>query len=519
MRGRRASRGLPGPARPLLRSILHSVGPSIGLRGLSGGLALAALTACSAPLSAAAQEGSTARPLDPRPGAAEIGDPYYPGIGNGGYDVQHYELALHLELPAGSIRGTCELRCRALHDLSSFNLDLFGLAVESVTVDGAPAGFEREGRELVVRPRLPIASGTEVLVRVAYAGVPELCPDRSVGFLPGVGWWQRESGVYVMSQVAGAATWFPCNDHPRDKATFGLTVSVPEPFVAASNGRLVSETAAEGRRTFVWRAEDPLATYLACLAVARFDVVESEGPRGLPLRLYHPTDATEEELAPFARTAEMLAAFEERFGPYPFESCGAVLSYEELGGALETQTLPTYSRHADEATIAHELAHQWFGNCVSVDTWRDIWLSEGFASYAEWLWREHEGGHEELERAARRSYRYLRRRRVGAPYDPGVEHLFSGRTYGRGAFVLHMLRRELGDETFFGALRSWVERFHDASADTRAFVEHCEARAGRELDAFFDAWLYGEVLPEVEEYEAAEPQEAVPGAGGGAREG
>ena len=197
-----------------------------------------------------------------------------------------------------------------------------------------------------------------------------------------------DRGVYVLSQCTGASGWFPCNDHPLDKATFSYEITVDKPWVVAANGLLVEELDLGSARTYVWRASDPMATYLATVNIAEFDVILEEGPHGMPLRTYHPTDVTEEELAAFERTPEMLEYFEGLFGPYPFECYGAVISYESIGGALETQTLPVYSRGMSEDVVAHELAHQWFGNHVSPATWQDIWLNEGFATYAEDLWLE-----------------------------------------------------------------------------------------------------------------------------------
>src|SRR6185436_5593474 len=201
---------------------------------------------------------------------------------------------------------------------------------------------------------------------------------------------------------------------------------------------------------------DPMATYLVTLDIAEFGEIEGQGPRGIPLRTYHPTDATEEELAPFRRQDEVLAFLESVFGPYPFECAGAVLAYENIGGALECQTIPVYGRGSTLEVIVHELAHQWYGDCVSPDLWRDIWLNEGFASYTEWLWDEHEGGREAYEKTARRAYGRLRNGKTGSPFDPGVSRVFSGRVYTRGAMVLYGLRAEVGDEPFFHILKSWV---------------------------------------------------------------
>jgi len=466
-------------------------------------IVLAAVLACAAP--------ATQEPVVAVDGALGIGDPYFPELGNGGYDVEHYDLTLDLDLESDEIRAEARLRAVAQESLASFSLDLYGLEVESVLVDGAPARFERPAPpadaaagakpgELVVRPATPLARAARFEVQVRYGGQPDLRPDPSVPFFPGVGWIRRESGVYVVSECIGASSWYPCNDHPRDKATYSFRVTVAKPFVVAANG-ILRELKEDGeRRTFVFEARDPMATALVTLNVSTFGVIEAEGPRGIPIRIYHPADASEEELADFRRQPEVLEFLEARFGPYPFEAAGGVLTSESLGGALECQTLPVYSRGSGLGTIVHELAHQWFGDCVSVDLWQDIWLNEGFATYAGWLWDEHAGGAEAYRETVRRAYRSLRSRKVGSPFDPGVRSVFSTRVYTRGAMVLHGLRSEVGDEVFFRTLRTWVETRHDGNGSTADFERHASATAERDLAPFFQTWLHAEVTPEIPEF-------------------
>ncbi|MFT5287040.1 MAG: aminopeptidase N, partial [Planctomycetota bacterium] len=251
-------------------------------------------------------------------------------------------------------------------------------------------------------------------------------------------------------------------------------------------------------RTYVWRANDPMATYLATVNIAEFEVEISEGGHDVLLRHYFPVGTSEKARKPFARTSEMIEHFAHMFGDYPFESFGAVLSTESLGGALESQTMPVYSRGTRESTVAHELAHQWFGNCVSFKSWEDMWLSEGFAVYAEWLWREHTGGSESMEKAAQRSYRFAKQRKYGAPADPGVSEVFSRRTYGRGPLVLHALRLEVGDELFFKVVRGWVDRYFNSNASTADFIKLAEAITARDLSELFDAWLFSATVPETD---------------------
>ncbi len=460
------------------------------------------VVACSAPTVARVAGASQAsvRPQNPVAGAAGVGDAYYPELGNGGYDVQHYDLELDVEMASKWLEAKATLRITALQDLSSFNLDLYALDVESVEVNGNEADFEHEDHELTVTPEKHLASGGSFTVEVRYGGIPEVVPEPALAILPGVGWIHAESGVYVLSECTGAASWFPCNDHPSDKATFSFEVTVDKPFIVAANGILTKEDDHGKQRTYHFDAADPMATYLATVNIAEFAITQLDGPDGLAMPLYHPKDATARELKAFARQGEMIEYFSELFGPYPFEACGGVISYESLPGALETQTLPVYGRGMPEPVVAHEVAHQWFGNCVSPGRWQDMWLNEGFASYAEWLWLEKLEGREALELRAQDTYTMLRRRKVGSTAEPGVTNLFGANVYVRGPFVLHCLRREIGDESFFELLRRWTELFHDASATTDDFLTLADKVGGVGTATFFEPFLYNAVVPEVEEY-------------------
>lgn len=444
---------------------------------------------------------ATARPMDPVAGLPGVGDDYYPELGNSGYDVEHYRLVLDVDMASRWVDGRATIRAKTLQDLSSFNLDFYALDVEEIMLDGEEVDFEHEDHELTVLPEEPLASGRTFELVVVYSGVPELVPEPALAILPGVGWIHAESGVYVLSECSGAAGWFPCNDHPSDKATYSFEVTVNEPFTVAANGIKTAELDHGTRRTFRFEASDPMATYLATVNIAEFAVTELEGPEGLPMLLYHPTDASERELEAFMRQGEMVEHFSTLFGPYPFEACGGVISYEGLPGALETQTLPVYGRGMSEPVVAHELAHQWFGNCVSPARWRDMWLNEGFASYAEWLWLEKNQGEAALEDRARGTYRMLRARKVGPPAAPGLTGLLSANVYVRGPFVLHHLRRQVGDEDFFALLQGWTERFHDASATTDDFLALADELCGEGTAELLRPLLYEELLPVVEGYE------------------
>jgi aminopeptidase N len=426
-------------------------------------------------------------------GAEGVGDPYYPQMGNGGYDALHYTLDLQVDMEANAISGTATLAARATQPLRSFNLDLHGLDVHQVTVNSLVASFSREGDELTVRPDGVLHEGEAFTVTVAYGGVPAPLDDPGMPWI-GLGWLRLDSGVYVVSEPSGAMTWFPVNNHPTDKATYTFRITVDEPWVVAANGLLQQQIDRGPARTYVWEADEPMASYLAAVYIAEFERQAEQGPGGLPIRNYFPADATEQATQPFGRTADMIAFFSELFGPYPFDAYGVAVTAEALGLALENQTLSLFgSDMADEDVVAHELAHQWFGDSVTLSTWPDTWLNEGFATYASALWLEHTAGPEALEDSMRRLYSAAQY--MPPPGEPPAGNLFHDTVYLRGAWTLHALRLEVGDQAFFQILRTYYDRYEYGNASTGDFIAVAEEVSGRELDAFFDACLFAREAP------------------------
>ncbi|MBA2597559.1 MAG: M1 family metallopeptidase [Chloroflexia bacterium] len=366
-------------------------------------------------------------------GSSGIGDPYYPLLGNSGYDVQHYTLDLDLDVAGGTIvTGQTTIEAVALLDLCAFNLDFLGLAIDTVTVDGESAGFSRRGGELTIDPAAPLATGQPFTVAIGYHGKPlgneaptvgtllleifggiagtgaERKPVRVEGEQYGSGWWSGNEMIFIAGEPAGAETWFPVNGHPADKATYTLRLTVPQPYAVVANGILIETitTETDQKTTTVWESRDPMASYLVTLHAGRLDVELREGPRGLPIRIAFAESISPGQRVMFDRLPELLTYYESVLGPYPFESAGGTVVGAPILFALETQTLPIYGelplmgaqslnaedRAALEALVAHETAHQWFGDAVSVLRWQDIWLNEGFATYAQLLWLEHTEG-------------------------------------------------------------------------------------------------------------------------------
>ncbi|MCC7445820.1 MAG: M1 family metallopeptidase [Anaerolineae bacterium] len=442
----------------------------------------------------------------PQPGADGLGDPLYPQLGNGGYDAIHYAMDLTADLTSGALTNTVTLDAKATQDLSAFNLDFVGFDITKLTVNGAPAEYTRSGHELTIKPAQPLTSQQPFTIVVSYNGVPKRSPSDPFA----VGWRQYDKGVFVASEPSGAAGWYPVNDHPLDKATYTMRVTVDKPYVVAANG-LLKDTIDNGNKTtYVWDTTNPVASYLVTVNIGKFTVDQQQGPNGLPIRSYFPEDITNEERTPFARMDQMIAYFNSIYGTYPFEAYGVVMADTRLGFALETQTLSLFGRNpsrqgqnqqsplAQELTVAHELAHQWFGDSVSLKQWQDIWLNEGFATYSQFLWYEHVRGRQALDAQMIAVYNAIKRAGneiLGTIGKPSADRLFDQGVYYRGGLTLHALRLKVGDEAFFRIMRTYADRYRNSNASTADFINVAQSISGQDLDAFFNAWLHEPELP------------------------
>ncbi|QDY77508.1 M1 family metallopeptidase [Streptomyces qinzhouensis] len=430
-----------------------------------------------------------------RGGAAGLGDPLFPRLGNGGYDVRHYALTLDYAPSSGRLSGTAEILARAGQELSAFNLDLHGLDVGEVTVDGErAAAVRRTGDELTIRPRDGIRRGALFRTAVRYSGTPRTVTDADGSE---EGWLRNRGGALALGEPAGSAAWFPGNHHPSDKATYELAITVPRGLKAVSNGELARETAtARGATTFVWRSAEPMASYLATVAIGPYELIRTRTADGLPV-----VSAADPAVAkPTRRVTDRIPEFLDwaagRFGPYPFSSAGAVAVRDgDAGYALETQSRPVVPAGMyDVPTLVHELAHQWYGNSVSPATWQDMWLNEGFATYAEWLWAE-----DREKVPARRAFEEAFADDANWAFPPAdppdPARISDAPVYGRGAMVLHKVRQAAGDRAFFALLRGWPEKHRHGNASTADFTAYAERTAGQDLSAVWDVWLYGDERP------------------------
>ena len=431
-------------------------------------------------------------------GSAGIGDPYYPQLGNGGYDVEHYTIALDIDIAAGSLNtAATTIDAIATQDLSAFNLDFRGPEIDEVTVDGHTAAWTREGGELTVTPQVPLSSGAPFDIVVQYHGVPDGDDDRFEK-----GWWATGNSVFAVGEPRGSDVWYPVNGHPLDKATYTLEITVPEEYEVVANGHrrevsIADGLAGESTKTFVWENDEPTASYLVTFHAAKMDVTIEERPDGITLLEAFPPSLDDQARAVFDDVPEMMEFFASIFGPYPFTTLGStVFEDTSFNAALETQGLVSYDASSvRENTVAHEIAHQWFGNSVSPERWQDIWLNEAFARYSEVLWAEYAHGDEAAMATLRRQMSSFANASRGTDGDeiligdPGPEHLFSEAVYAGGALMLDDLRQRLGDETFFTLLRAWTTEYYHANANSDDFIALAEEVSGEDLDAFFHDWL------------------------------
>ncbi|MEV4948280.1 M1 family metallopeptidase [Streptomyces sp. NPDC053755] len=456
--------------------------------------ALAAVTALLLLAGSAGCTGGADGGVRGTPGAAGLRDPYFPKLGNGGYDVRHYGLKLAYDPASGRLDATADIEARATQDLSAFNLDLDGLTVGRATVDGAPAAVNRAGTELTLRPREDIDEGQVFRTTVAYYGVPRTITDADGA---GEGWLRTKDGALALGEPVGSMAWFPGNHHPSDKATYDITLTVPEGLRAISNGVLRGERTANGRTTAVWHSAEPMASYLATAAIGRYRTSTTTTPSGVSVLTAADPAVADESAELLARIPELLEWQQENFGPYPFSATGAIV--EPAGDAdyaLETQTRPVFPLDSfDAPTLVHELAHQWFGDSVSPATWRDMWLNESFATYAEWLYAE-----DFEDTPARVSFDKAFGEDANWAFPPAeppkAENLFDPPVYQRGAMVLHKIRETVGDDTFYEILAGWPAKYRHGNASTEDFTAYVEDVAGEDLSALWDVWLYGDDKPE-----------------------
>lgn len=438
-------------------------------------------------------------PRTARPGGPGIGDPYFPDDGNAGYDVTSYAIDGDWNPTAKTLRADATVVARATDDLRSFYLDLY-LEVTKVTVDGDEAEFDRADRlNVKITPKRKIAAGRTFTVVVDYGGDP----GQSGHGEPA---WYDSGGEWTAAGEPGSAPWwFPSNDHPSDPATFEVTLRVPAGMEVISVGRLVDRDTGTDPAfdTWHWQLNQPAATYLVFVSIGQFAIEESQVDGRQAVYAVSDKFSSDDRRVLFERlrtTAAVIKRLEADYGPYPFTEIGGIVPAAEFWFAgLETQTRPSYSARAmlspfSSELLTHELAHQWFGDHVTLRGWKDIFLNEAYASFAWWRDAERLG-----QETAQQQFDTTFDNTKDQPgfwqitmSDPGPDDLFST-VYVRGPMALQALRNVMGDQAFAAASRAWAQQPGSRTlGDWRA---HMQAATDKNLDGFFAAWLDGTVVP------------------------
>jgi aminopeptidase N len=425
---------------------------------------------------------------------------YFPGNGDLSYSVRRYDLSIDYTPSSNQLVGRAVIEAAALVDLDEISLDLHGLSVARVAVDvvGVEKFWTRVGK-LRIRTTEVIEAGELFRVTVRYRGRPASVRDAAGD---GMGWEELEDGVLVAGQTNGAPSWFPCNDRPIDKASYRLAITAPSVYHVVSNGALVSRHRGASTTTWVYEQNEPMATYLATVQIGRY-VVRTDPGSAVPLTFVLPMRHLDRYELAFGRQADMIDFFVRTFGPYPFGGYTVVITDDELDIPLESQGLSVFGSNllTDEwdsvRLVAHELSHQWFGNSLTLTTWSDIWLHEGFACYSEWLWSEESGSRSTHERAVHHWNKLTEKVQPTTLANPGPKHMFDDWVYKRGALLLHSLRLTIGDGQFFDLLRRWVSSHTHGSVSTSRFIALAEEVSGGDLRPLFKAWLSQTTLPDL----------------------
>ncbi len=431
-----------------------------------------------------------ASPTSP-PVAYSMGDPYAPELGSRGYDVMDYHLLLALDPTVNNVEGTVHINgVVTAPDQDVLALDFVGFTIEDVLWNMRPVAYSRQGDKLIVDPSESLPQGQPFTISVTYQGSPLERPSRYVGFAASVGMsFVDGESIYVLSEPDGSRYWFPNNDHPRDKATYRFEITVPAGLTAVANGLLIEQIDDETSSTFIWEHDFPMASYLATVVVGEFERQEAVSPDGVPLRHYVNEGAQTEFAAATVYLGEAIDWMSDLFGPYPYEAFGFVTA-DVSGVSLETQTMVLLANNMiGQTTVMHELAHMWFGNWVSLDSWQQMWRNEGFATYVQLMW-ENRDDPEDFELAMAAIQSAVEENGDDFPLgDPPPAKLFSFNTYFGGAVFVHALRQEVGDEAFFSGLKTYFATYGGGTASDDQFREIMEAAYGQPLDAFFAEWL------------------------------
>ena len=430
-------------------------------------------------------------------GRSEVDD-YTPGHGDASYDVVHYDLDLTYKVEGNHLAGRAVLQCVANYDVDRLSIDLHALRVTKVVVDVSAVRYSHSKDHLSVRLKSGISSGQSFSISVQYSGHPAPLRSKTLG---DAGWEELNDGVIVAGSAARRTLVVPLQRPAQQQGELPADDLGSDDYRVVSNGALESVRRRASSTTWVYDQPEPMASYLATVQIGRYHCLELDAV--VPLYAAVPGGLVAQYDAAFGLQPRMLKMFTRLFGEYPFDSYTVVVTEDELEIPLESQGLSTFGSNFlatdwdAERLIAHEMSHQWFGNSLTLGQWRDIWLHEGFACYAEWLWSEESGKRSAHEAAVEHWNRLAALDQDLVLEDPGPELMFDDRLYKRGALLLHALRLTLGDEAFFDTLLAWATEQAHSTVSTEMFIDFVETQSGRSLGSFFEEWLSEQALPEL----------------------
>ena len=425
----------------------------------------------------------------PAAAAKSANEPFFPHAGNRGYNALDYEVLIDYE-GRGRIFGETMITAVATQRLRQASFDFAGPKI--VRLEGLPGStYRRRGDKLIYVPEQPIPKGSEFFVGFQYSGVPPtvIDPDGTEE-----GWYPTNDGVLAVGEPQGTAAWIPCNNVPGDKAKFDFVIEVPRGLKAVANGHYGGSSPIPPRSTrFFWKEDSPMSPYLAVLDIGRGRLEAGRIGNRKTWTLIDPR--LEKRAGQVLASLPEIVHFESSlYGSYPFESAGSIVDYApKLGYALETQSRPIYPYVPDLTTVVHETAHQWFGDSVGLKRWPEIWLNEGFATWTEWYYAERHG-----RRSAHAIFSRLYRVPASnaAFWNPPSAHpgsaknLFGPSVYIRGAMALEALRQKIGTRPMLRVLREWATAHRYGSGTIEEFTALAAYISGRDLDPFFQRWLY-----------------------------
>jgi aminopeptidase N len=460
-------------------------------------------SAAATPTGSASLPAETDEPSDPDDPALDpalsepVEDSVYPDVGDPGVDSLHYDLDLAWTPLTRTLVGIATIELRSTRDADHLQLDLGEpLEVSSVTLDGSAVDFEHTGKDLVVTA--PVAKDERYVLEVGYAGTPEPTPAPTTRSDFNTSGWTITPGgeTWTMQEPYGAFTWYPVNDQPSDKAFYDISVTVPSPWVGVANGELVDQTESDGLTTSTWHLSEPASSYVVTVATGDYTRTSNTSASGVEISYWVPTDRPGLGTG-LPAAAKGLDWLEALLGPYPFDSLGFLVVDSKSG--METQTmitLGTTDYTTSAAVLVHEMAHQWYGDEVTPEDWRDVWMNEGMAMYLQGCWQaEQDGVSLDSVMDDYASFEGSMRSASGPPaaYDP--TEFGEGNVYYGPALMWHELRTRIGDEKFWQVVRDWPARHPEGNASRDEYLSWLVEHTGVDR-SFFDDWLLSPTTPE-----------------------